>query len=216
MSLTRQRRGFTLVELVIVLAIIGVVAAVGIGSVRELQPRFRMIKASKELQADISRLRVAAVESGRETRLVLLEADPKWDSVSGDNVGEWVMQRGDSARGSTDWTTLEDGDAHVVISEDGSQELADVSLVPWSTLTGPSTGNADAVVFSPRGFVANPDADFGTDGYITLTFVNKASWADGIEDSVSLKIARTGGVTAISSLGNQDAGTVGSASSSSY
>ncbi len=214
MSLLRQRRGFTLVELVVVLAIIGVVSAMGVASVRKLQPRFRMIQASKDLQADVSRLRVAAVESGHETRLLLLDADPSWDSVGRDHVGEWAMQRGDLARGSSVWTTLEDGDAHVTIGRDGAQELPSVSLVPWSALAGPATGNEDAIVFSPRGFVANPDADFGADGYITLTLVNKAALVDGVEDTVSLKIARTGGVSVTSALGNQDAGTVGSASSS--
>ncbi len=216
MSIFRHRRGFTLVELVIVLAIIGVVSAMGVASVRKLQPRFRMIQASKDLQADVSRLRIAAVDSGRETRLLLLESDSSWDSIGQDNVGEWAMQRGDKARASTTWTTLEDGDAHVVISRDGPQELPSVSLVPWSTLSGPATGNADAIVFSPRGFVANPDGDFGSDGYITLTLVNKAALTDGVEDTVSLKIARTGGVSVTSSLGNQDVGTVGSASSSTH
>ena len=205
-----------MVELLIVLAIIGVAATVAVGSLRKLQPRFRMIQASKDLKADVSRLRVAAVESGRETRLLLIESDSSWNSVSQDHVGEWAMQRGDQARGSTTWTTLEDGDAHVTISRDGAQELPDVSLVPWPTLSGPGTGNADAIVFSPRGFVANPDADFGTDGYITLTLVNKAALVEDVEDTVSLKFARTGGVTAIPSLGNQDAGNVGSASSSTY
>jgi len=60
-------------------------------------------------------------------------------------------------------------------------------------------------VFGPRGHIINPAADFGVDGTITLTLVNKEALLDGKEDTVSLKIARTGLVRMQTSIGAQEA-----------
>ena len=61
----------------------------------------------------------------------------------------------------------------------------------WGTLTGTTGAGSDSIVFSPRGFVANPAADFD-DGYITISFVNKVSYNRGIQDIYKVQIARSG------------------------
>jgi hypothetical protein len=93
----------------------------------------------------------------------------------------------------------------VEISKGGQDEVRSVSLAPWQVLLGPGLNNADAIVFGPRGHVINPAADFGVDGTITLTLVNKEALLDGKEDTVSLKIARTGLVRMQTSIGAQEA-----------
>ena len=74
-------------------------------------------------------------------------------------------------------------------------------MAPWESLAGPGVNNADAIVFGPRGHVINPASDFGDDGTITLMLVNKRALLDGTEDTVSLKVSRSGLVRMVSSIG---------------
>ena len=214
-----SRQAFTLVELLFVVVLISVIVAIGIGSAQDLLPRFRMVKVGKDLQQDVAQLRVKAVETGRETRLLLVDSDSSWSSAGTPNKGSWKLQVGNKARASTSWDTLpmdadDDGvdDSQALgtvdLSRGAQDEAKDVSLVPWTGITN------DAIVFSPRGWVANEDLDFGSDGYIELSLINKAALADDVEDAVTLNIARSGNVTLTSNLGSRDAGSVGSSATS--
>ena len=49
----------------------------------------------------------------------------------------------------------------IEISQEGEDEVKGVSLKPWVPLAGPGLDNTNAIVFNPRGFVANPAEDFG-------------------------------------------------------
>lgn len=215
----RGRAGFTLVELLFVVVLIGVIVAVGMGSVKDLMPRFRMVKVGQDLRQDLMQLQVTAVETGRETRLLLVESDSAWETPGVGNAGSWKLQVGDKFQGSTQWDTLpidalEDGtdDATALgtvdIAAGANEEARDVSLVPWTGITN------DAIVFSPRGTVVNRNGDFGTDGYIELSLINKAALEDDVEDAVTLNIARSGYVTLTSKLGARDAGRVGTGATS--
>jgi prepilin-type N-terminal cleavage/methylation domain-containing protein len=93
------RTGTTLTELMVVLSIIGLMAAIGLGTVKDQIPRFRMVRAAKQLASDIAALRNTAIEQNRETRLLLVAADSSWESPGASNIGEWWMQVGDLAVG---------------------------------------------------------------------------------------------------------------------
>ena len=77
------------------------------------------------------------------------------------------------------------------ISEDSTNYLRNVSIMQWDTINGTTGAGANSIVFSPRGFVANPSSDFSS-GYITISFVNKLAYADGIQDIYNVQIARSG------------------------
>ncbi|MED5373102.1 MAG: GspH/FimT family pseudopilin [Myxococcota bacterium] len=211
----RPRRGFTLIELLVVISIIGIIVVLGVGSTREQLPRFRSVQVAKDLRQDVMSLRNTAVEQGLETRLLLVEADSASDDPDSANAGSWRLQVGDKAMDSRTWTDLGDAGRGVVdLSQDGRHYSRGVSLDEWEPLSGPWTGNSSAIVFSPRGWVSNPSDDFGSDGYITLTVVNKEAWRSGVDDHIDLKLSRSGNVTMTTSLGSRDAGTVGAAAAS--
>jgi len=198
----------------VVIVLVGVIVAIGYGSVRDLLPRYRMIRISKQLRNDVLALRVTAIEQNREARIKLVESDASWEDPASAQAGSWLLQLGDRALNSRSWDTLpldaaEDGsddatsEGTIDIGRDGNREAKGVSLAPWDGLTGPGANNTDAIVFSPKGWVTNPAGDFGSDGYIQLKLVNKIALIDGVDDSVTLRIARSGMVRMVSSLGKE-------------
>jgi len=207
-----NRRGFTLIEMGIVIALFVVLAAIGWGSTRGQMPRYRLIRAAKDMRGDLSNLRNLAVMSNRETRMLLMESPG--DCLETDEFGgSWFLQAGNRSRGSTEWEFLpmdtemegedeEQGEGRVSLGDGGNRELKDVCLEPWDSLRGPGTGSTDAIVFSPRGWVRNPAADFGESGYLVLTLTNQAAGRLGVEDKVHLRVSRAGMVRMHSTLGH--------------
>lgn len=209
---TGRQRGFTLIEAVVVLALLGVMAAIAWGSVRDLLPRFRMMSAAKQLKADLAELRNTAIVHNRETRLLLVSADSSYTDPGSPSAGAWWLQVGNRSLNARNWELMPADAAEDGTDDDTSQGVIDIapggnraqpgaSLIPWDPIAGPGTGNGDAIVFSPRGWVTNPAGDFSSDGYISLTLVNKVALAHGVDDSVTLLVARSGMVRMETSMG---------------
>jgi prepilin-type N-terminal cleavage/methylation domain-containing protein len=192
--------GHTLVEIAVALAIIAVLAALAIWSSRSELATFRLKRTARMFHADLQYLRAEAIASDREMRLRFLAADADMDPAAS-QVGSWILQAGNRSSNSNDWDTLpidEDGEVSDVkgtrdIGEDGNREEPAVSLLPWPTLRGPggSGGNADCIVYSPRGILANPPSDF-VNGYITVEFVNKDALLDGVDQRLRIRVSRSG------------------------
>ncbi|MDP2306848.1 MAG: GspH/FimT family pseudopilin [Pseudomonadota bacterium] len=196
--LAGSRSGHTLVELAVAIAIVGILAGMGWSAIQPEVDRFRMLKAARMLHSDLQSLRAMAIATNRETRIVFTVADDALDPADV-QVGEWLLQAGDRSNASVEWDTLpiDDGtsgsEGERSLSPGGADETPHVSLARWPTLVGPGTDNADAIVFSPRGWVANPAKDFA-DGYVALRIVNKRALGRGAVEEVTLRVSR-GGLT---------------------
>lgn len=182
------------------MAIVVIVAAIGISSLQTELARYHLLQAARLLHSDLNLLKAEAIASNREMRLKFVAADETLDPDL-PQVGAWLLQAGNRSSASTHWDTLpiDDGDdvtdaagTHD-LSEEGNESTNHVSLAPWPTLLGPAPGtsNVDAVVFSPRGFLENPSGDF-VGGYITVSFVNKEALGRGVDERVSVKVSRGG------------------------
>jgi len=210
------RRGFTLIEVVIAIVIVGVLAALGFASMSSDLPRYRLIRTSRELRSDLMHLRNLAIQSNRETRLRLSASGGDCADVEVGG-GAWALEIGNRASGSTRWDILPEdaasdgiddhqGEGLRDIGPDGNRRARHVCLRDWGVLGGPGVGNADSVVFSPRGWVANPGTDFAGSGAIELHLVNQEAARRGVDDAVALRIARTGLVRFETTLGLGDDG----------
>ncbi len=208
-----------------VVAILGVMAALAWGSLRDNIPRYRLISASRELAEDVANLRMLAITSNREARLVLEEFDP--DGSDPDVYGgAWRLQAGDASTNSRRWEDLpidadvdgsddQQGGGPVDLGPGGNRESPGVGLATMEALRGPGTGNGNAVVFTPRGWLSNPAGDFDANGYITLRLVNKSALSKGYADEVYVRIARSGYVR-LESTASPESGTVGTSESSTH
>ncbi len=204
----RTRRGVTLVEIAIVIAVIGVLAAIGAGMLQQTIPAWRTRRAALDFAASVNQARAMAIADNVQYRIALVTTDG--DPTTGeDNYGEYWVQKGDDATMSTAWDTLPvemtgtdaiNGEGYVNIARGEQDALAWVSLeTPDNAISGVGTWS-DSLVFNPRGQLDNPAADFACDingdgsgdGYLCVTFVNKKAATTGGDDRWTVVISRAG------------------------
>ena len=121
----RKNVGFTMVELLIVIAIFSIIAAMGFWSGQSMLPGYRLKGAVTTLRGDLYKAKVLATKEKRLVKVVF--------SANG-----YQIQRGTSGSGSF---VLD----QVLLTRDFS-DYADVSVV---------TGSTADPTFSPRGTATN-------------------------------------------------------------
>ena len=190
-----RQRGFSLIELMIVVAIFSVLAVVGFGLTRDTLPRYRAYSAAEQFAGNVAKCRMVAIRSGYECRILMSDYDDDPSDLNGDNTGEYYLQLGNKNIQADDFETLPTSLMEVEgtfnLGAGSTHYKRNVSIMEWGTLTGTTGAGSDSIVFSPRGFISNPAADFD-DGYITISFVNKVSYNRGIQDIYKVQIARSG------------------------
>lgn len=165
------RSGFTMLEVLVVVVILGLVATMAAADLSDLTGRYRLNGAARELAKTVESCRVQAISNNREYALVLVESDPSPDNGnSKENRGRYEIRVETSTSAGIGWETVTDG---VFDFHEGPNEWRGVSIEPWAALSGASGSSPpDSIVFSPRGYVLNNPADF-TGGVIRVVLRNK-------------------------------------------
>lgn len=187
-----RRSGHTLLELAIALSVVAILVAIGWGLLQNRITTYRMFHVARMLNADLTTARALALDTNREVRIHLVEADAALDPDDAQH-GAWDVQVGNRGSGSDQWDTLpvdEDGVVDVSQGErslepGGNDEARYISLAQWGSL------DDDAIVFTPRGWLGNRTGDF-VDGEIVLEIVNKRALQEGRDERVRLRVARSG------------------------
>jgi len=162
-----------MIELLVVLAIVGVLLTLAASDLSQLRGRYKMNGAARQFAKTVELTRVRAITDNREYALVLMEFDPT--PLDGDvlsNHGKYELRSGDSLRNSANWEPEVDGTVDLY---NGPGKWIGVSIDEWAPINGPLNYNfPNAMVFSPRGYMVNDPADFA-DGVIRVVFRNKHS-----------------------------------------
>jgi prepilin-type N-terminal cleavage/methylation domain-containing protein len=194
--------GFSLLELLLVVAIISILSALGMWRTRELVPRMKTRHVARDFANDLEMVRMRAINSNRETRLRITDYDSNATSLGSAYAGAWVLELGNKRTNSDSWSTITN--TTYDISASGHQQSKSVSLsYNGGDLSGPTACSCtDSVVFNPMGQVINPVGDFTSNGDIALTFVNKIGRAHGVVDDYQVRLYRSGMVRVDPSLSN--------------
>ncbi len=208
----RRAQGFTILELMVVVAIIMILTAAGIGLSSDLVPRYKTRQAAKEFASMVQRCRAIAIQSNRECSIWMVDYDSNLGSLSS-NGGEYWVGMGNLSSDSTTWDLLPVDSEADGTDDDNSIGLIDIAdpagnhyrrhvgIAQWDSIAGPGAGNTNRIVFTPRGFLSNPSSDFDSTGSITIAFVNKVAQDAGITERMLVRISRSG-MTRISSSVN--------------
>ena len=185
-----------------------------------------MVSTAKSFRSDIRMLQSLALQTGRQTRMRLVAAQGSCDDPDSWGGG-WILEVGDRSVNSSAWDILppdaladgtDDDQSQGIVDfgPDGAQAARGICMQPWNSIEGPGVDNEDALVFSPRGSLANPVTDF-PDGYIRLTFSNQYAARTGITDEMTVMVSAAGWSGLQSSLGGEvgDGSSVGASLSSS-
>lgn len=170
-----MRKGFTMIEMMIVMSIVAILTAAGIYSSQTIMPSWRTKQAASTFANNVNEARSLAILHDRETKVEIMayDSDPYNDGI---NYGHYQISVGNASINAdffdvlpfedSDGTDLGQGTGDIDFGKGGRHELGSVSLVQPDT---------DEVTFDPRGWVTNDATDFthSDSGAIEFIFVNK-------------------------------------------
>ena len=205
MRLYRQRnRGFTLIELAIVVVIIGILSSLSIWQAQDMLPRLRTKGAAQMFSKWLDRCRMLAIRTNKECKVTMLSYDSAPTSLVSANAGSYSVSLGNASKNSTTWDLIPEdtydngaddyqGEGIIDLAPGSQNYLRFVSIDNWGTnLGGPYNTTQDSLVFSPRGYLINPPTDFNAQGFIEIVFVNKYARSEGRNEDFVVMISRAG------------------------
>lgn len=170
--MTKNDAGFTLAELIIILAIIGILTAVSVPGFINWLPGYRLRNAARDLYGNMQLAKVKAVQSNSDWAVVFDNSvsPGRYQICSDDGVND--VWDGDASIG---------GDDSCLKTVNLSNYSSDVDFGPGdatddipagaSAIGDTITYGSDVAVFNPRGM--------GSAGYVYLDNNRNAAWGVG-------------------------------------
>ena len=138
-----RESGFTAMELMVVIAIIGIMAAIAIPGFSTWLPNYRLKTAARDLYSNMQKTKVGAIKSNSDWAIVFDPANKRYRICSDDG-------------GDSDWTNENENEESVVdllVKYEGSADYGHGNATSpiASTFDDEITYGSNVVVFNSRG-----------------------------------------------------------------
>lgn len=170
---TKKNRtgGFTLVEVIVVVAIIGIMSAIAIPAINTWVPNYRLKAAARDVFSNLQKARSMAVKFNRETAVVFDPANERYSLC--DN---WT---GGACVGTSDTIDLSIIGNGIKFGHGNATAAVPGGAFPPNDVSY----NTNTAIFNPRGL--------GGDGYVYLDYqTNTTTYAIGSLTSGSIRILK--------------------------
>lgn len=154
LRILKQKQGFSLVELLTVVALIGIIAGIGTLSTRDVRARLSLKSATLELYSDLQLARLGAIRSGRIWRVCFTPGNLLFNSYSIGNAG------------GTDGDICTDADDPTVAA-DPAFYRKNVDLSNQSGLFFQENFSGASIIFNPRGTASSGNIKISLNNGIT-------------------------------------------------
>lgn len=207
--------GVTLIELMLVVALVGVLAAIATPYFRDMAGRYRLNSAAQDTVNLIQRARVFAVSHNLRTRVVFTQVDPA-PSTESSVKGVLRIEQWNAGLATPIWTVINGVLPAASVSGSTCTGLGSACLNVAGTYLNVSLTYVDPVggtlalnrglpmiEFTPEGVVANTLTDFqyGSNKQEIMTVLTYKK-ASGQKDSRIVWVNRAGGIRQVSYRGS--------------
>ncbi|MFO7761172.1 MAG: GspH/FimT family pseudopilin [Thermodesulfobacteriota bacterium] len=173
-----DKGGFSLMEMVIVLGIISIMAAIAIPSFLDWLPRYRLKSAARDLYSNMQKARIGAIKSNKDWAIVFDAAANKYHLCSDKGSdGSWSGVGDNTVERTVD---LDDYQSNI---QYGHGKAAQSATSPPGAFPGDDISyNSNVTTFNPVGT--------GSSGYVYLENSENTAYTVGSQSSgvITLKI----------------------------
>ncbi len=156
----RKQKGFTLIELIIVIAVIGIMTAITIPNFLSWLPQYRLKSAARDLYSNMQRAKIGAIGSNK-----------KWAIVFNADARTYEVCSGKGPDNS--WGGTNDVVKKIILSDYGSGVTFGKGSA--SDPIGGTFGNDFITYSSPKNVVVMNSRGTGNSGYVYLTNASNIS-----------------------------------------
>jgi len=172
----KQVKGFTLIEVIVVIAIIGIMSAIAIPAINTWAPNYRLKSAARDVYSTLQKVRSIAVKSNINTAVMFDPANNRYTVCNNCNVTMTPPQC-DEVGETIELNNLGNG---IKFGHGDATTAVPGGVFPADNVSYASPNNT--VVFNPRGL--------GNAGYVYLDHqANTTTYAIGSLTSGSIRVA---------------------------